>query len=145
MYIPPYYLTGLSDVSISNAMTGHLLVYDGSTNKWKNQSSLNDALFVISSANGGKIQFNLTNVTGGVTRVLMVPDTNLIIVGIDTAQTLTNKTIDSVTNTITCDKLQSSTGTIIINTHTPATGQVLMATSTSNAIWALLPISSRLY
>ena len=39
------------------------------------------------------MQFSLSSVTGGQTRILAVPDANTTIVGTDVAQTLTNKTI----------------------------------------------------
>ena len=50
-------------------------------------------------------------------------------------QTQTNKTLDSTTNTITCDELRTATGTVTISSATtPSSGQVLTATSTT-AIW----------
>ena len=65
---------------------------------------------------------NLTTVSNGVT-----------LAGI---QTLTNKTINDITNTITCDNLRSSTTLINIKTATaPTVNQTLIATSSTAATW----------
>lgn len=46
------------------------------------------------------VQFSLSGITTGTTRTLTVPNANLTIVGTDTAQTLTNKTISNTDNTL---------------------------------------------
>jgi hypothetical protein len=51
--------------------------------------------------NTKKLQLQLSGITTSTTRTLTVPDATTTIVGIDTAQTLTNKTIDADNNTIT--------------------------------------------
>jgi len=59
-----------------------------------------------------------------------------VVVGTTSTQTLTNKTLDSDTNTITSDKLRSATTTINIASATaPTNGQVLTATSSTVANW----------
>jgi len=51
-------------------------------------------------------------------------------------QTLTGKTLDSTTNTISADKLHSATTTIDVSSATaPVSGQVLTATSGTTATW----------
>ena len=54
----------------------------------------------------------------------------------DATQSLTNKTLDSTTNTIAADKLHSATTSITISSATaPTSGQVLTATSSTSADW----------
>ena len=66
---------------------------------------------------------NVHNVTGSV-------------VGTTDLQTLTHKTIDDTTNTITADKLHSATTTISLNTATaPTINQALIATGSTGASW----------
>jgi hypothetical protein len=48
-----------------------------------------------------KLNFELSTITPGNTRTITVPDANTTIVGTDATQTLTNKTIDASSNTIT--------------------------------------------
>ena len=48
-----------------------------------------------------KLKFELSTITPGNTRTITVPDANTTIVGTDATQTLTNKTIDASSNTIT--------------------------------------------
>ena len=58
------------------------------------------------------------------------------VVGTTNTQSLTNKTIDSTTNTITADKLHCATTTITVSGATaPSSGQVLTATSSTGANW----------
>ena len=65
---------------------------------------------------------NLTTTTNGVT-----------LIG---TQTLTHKTLDDITNFITCDNLHSTTTTININNATaPTINQALIATSSTAATW----------
>jgi len=61
---------------------------------------------------------------------------NSAVVGISSSQTLTNKTIDSTSNTVTADKLRTATGTVSIKTATaPSSGQILTAIDDSSAEW----------
>ena len=56
--------------------------------------------------------------------------------GISDTQVLTNKTLDSTTNTIAADKLHSATTTVTVSGATaPTAGQVLTATSSIAANW----------
>ena len=70
------------------------------------------------STDNTKMNFVLTPLTTSTTVALSIPTTSTTIVGIDSIQTLTNKTLDSTTNIITCDNLHTSTGIITINTAT---------------------------
>ena len=59
------------------------------------------------------------------------------IVGVNDAQTLTNKILTSRNNTITCDSFRTSTGSVSISSSAnPAIGDSLVASSTSVASWA---------
>ncbi|MFA7325874.1 MAG: hypothetical protein WC121_04360 [Candidatus Kapaibacterium sp.] len=53
------------------------------------------------SDNSKKIQFELSGISTSTTRTITVPDVNTTIVGTDATQTLTNKSIDAASNTIT--------------------------------------------
>ena len=56
------------------------------------------------------------------------------------SSTLTHKTIDSRTNTVTADKLHSSTTSIVIaNADAPTQGQLLTAISGTAASWQNIP------
>lgn len=68
------------------------------TNKTFTDSS---TFFQDETDNTKKLQFQLNNITSLTTRTLTILDANTIIVGHDTTQTLTNKTIDSDLNTLT--------------------------------------------
>lgn len=57
----------------------------------------NDCQFVDNADVSKQMQFQLSGITTGNTRVLTVPDANLTIVGLDTTQTLTNKTLTAPT------------------------------------------------
>lgn len=51
--------------------------------------------------NTKKFQFDLSDITSGLTRNVTIPDGNLTLVGTTLSQTLTNKTIDAIQNTLT--------------------------------------------
>jgi hypothetical protein len=51
--------------------------------------------------NSKKFKFDVSGLTSSTTRILSVPDAHTVIVGVNTEQTLTNKTIESSTNEIT--------------------------------------------
>lgn len=61
--------------------------------------------------NSKKIRFQLNGITTATTRILTIPDADTIIVGTNNTQTLTNKTIDTLNNTIsiTADDIISGT------------------------------------
>ncbi|QKF94436.1 hypothetical protein QKU48_gp0978 [Fadolivirus algeromassiliense] len=60
-----------------------------------------------------KLQFNLGNISHIATRIITIPDSNLTLVGMDTIQTLTNKTL---TNPVISQI--SNTGTLTLPTNT---------------------------
>jgi hypothetical protein len=69
-------------------------------------------------------------------RTITLPDATTNIIGHDTNDILTNKTLTSTTNNITAKSLHSNTTIIDISSATaPTSGQVLTATSSTTAIW----------
>lgn len=77
--------------------------------------SIVDTTFIVedNADSTKKFRFEVSSVTAGATRVLTVPDANATLVGTDTSQTLTNKTINGSNNTITNVSLTTGvTGTL---------------------------------
>ena len=70
-----------------------------------------------------QVRFEVDGITTGVTRVLTVPDVDLTLVGVATAQTLTNKTLTGYTETV-----YALAGTVI----DPANGTVQTKTLAAN-------------
>lgn len=64
--------------------------------------TLTDSLNYYQNAadNSKKVRFDTSNVSPSTTRVVMFPDASLTVAGLDTAQTLTNKTLDASQNTL---------------------------------------------
>ena len=61
----------------------------------------------------------------------------------DATQTLTNKTIDSTTNTVTTDKLRTATGVVDVKSSAaPTAGQVLTSTGPTAATWQTPTVGS---
>ena len=101
-----------------------------------NKTLVSSNVFADSTDNTKKMNFVLTSLTTSTTVALMIPSLSTTLVGTDSIQTLTNKTLNSTTNIITCDNLRSVTGIININTATaPTVNQVLTATSGTIANW----------
>ena len=86
--------------------------------------------------NTKKLQFQLSGITAGTTKILTIPDESTTIAGTDATQTLTNKIIDSTTNTVMAGKLQTSAGAVTVSSAAaPTSGQFLVATSGTSATW----------
>lgn len=86
-------------------------------------------------------KFILDNISNSTTRTWSIPDATSTMVGTDVSQTLTNKTLDSTTNTITADNLHTATTTIDISSASaPVNGQVLRATGSTSAVWETLNV-----
>ena len=93
----------MTDCTITTPANRNLLIYDSTASKWKNTDAIYDnILFIKDDVDGTKkFQFQLSSITANKTRILTVPNASTTIVGTDVAQTLTNKTLDSTTKSIT--------------------------------------------
>lgn len=79
-----------------------------------NKSLSDSTTFFIDNADPTKkLQFQLSGINTGVTRTATWPDVDLTVVGIATSQTLTNKTIDGNSNTLTVLESQITDSTIL--------------------------------
>jgi hypothetical protein len=74
---------------------GTLLAITGGIPTWVNSFTVTDNQFTFADDLSGtkQMQFQLSGVTAGQTRILTVPDANTTLVGTDVTQTLTNKTL----------------------------------------------------
>ena len=100
--------------------------------------SLTDAstYFIDDSDNTKQLQFQLSGITTGQTRILTIPNYNTTIVGTDANQTLTNKTISDQSNTVTCDYIRMFNSLITLKFSSPPTqNQVLTALTGTSANW----------
>jgi len=61
------------------------------------------------------IRFDVSNITSGTIRTWIFPDASSTVVGTDTTQILTNKTLTSSTNNIAATSLLTSTPGVVIN------------------------------
>ncbi len=118
IYIPPNADTTLlgtdTNQTITNKTIGSSTIQSDCTIT-NPIADLLDSTFTVSNtaAPTKKIKFECGSITAGQTRTLTVPDANLTIVGVDTNQTLTNKTLTApVISTI------SNTGTLTLPTST---------------------------
>lgn len=71
-------------------------------------------LFQDLADNTKKIQFDLSSISSATTRTISFLDTDFTLVGLDITQTLTNKTIDTLNNTINIDTSDIISGTLSI-------------------------------
>lgn len=129
---------GLS--AVENLMSDAVGVSDTQTLTKKTLTD-NTTFFQDNIDNTKKLQFECANITTATTRTLTVPDVNTTIVGTGSTQTLTNKTINSTTNTVSANNLFSATTAVNVSAAAaPTTGQVLRATSGTAATWQTFPI-----
>lgn len=110
------FLGNTTDTTLSRSSAGVLAVEgvavptissaDTLTNKTINETNYivarDDRLWLVDSADTSKlVQFQLSGITASTTRTLTVPDADTTLVGHNTTQTLTNKTISGSSNTLT--------------------------------------------
>ena len=127
-----------TDVNITTPINGNLLVYDSISSKWLNSDSIPDNLFFLydDGVNTKQLQFQLSDISSGQTRVLTIPDASTTIVGTDATQTLTNKALTDSTNNIMAKSLKRASASIDVSAAAaPTAGHVLTASSTTASIW----------
>jgi len=83
------------------------------------------------SDNTRKFQFNAGTVSTATTRVYSVPDANTTLVGTDTTQTLTNKTLGAFTISGTVSGGGNQVNNVVIGTTTPLAGTFTTVTATT--------------
>ena len=96
-------MSTLTDCTINTPVNGNLLIYDSTSSKWLNSDSIPDnLLFVYDDGNNTrKMQFQLSGITAGNTRILTIPDASTTIVGTDNSQVLTYYRATTVFTTTT--------------------------------------------
>jgi len=144
------------DISLdSNLLNANLLFFGTVPNEFVNGSILSGSnkVSVIDDVANNSILLNIIesnivhqNISGAGTNTHAQIDNHIssttahgatgAVVGTTNTQTLTNKTITSITNDVTAKGLHSETTTVSVSGATaPTTGQVLTATSSTNATW----------
>lgn len=104
-----------TELSKLSGLSGNITT-DTNTQTLTNKSLVDSSTFIIDNVDNTKrVQIQAATVTTGTTRTLSVPDADTTIVGTDVAQTLTNKTIDAASNTLSNIPLSVTTGTLPIN------------------------------
>ena len=98
--------------------------------------------FYDDGVNTRKMQFQLSGITSGNTRVLTIPDASTTLVGTDNSQTLSNKTLIDPTNNIMASSIKNSSGTQISISGTPTSNHVLTASNGTTASWTTLSTTS---
>lgn len=110
-------ISQLDNLTASTIASGdEFAIYDAdaSTTKAITKTELDKAIGTVldntfkiadNSDNTKLVSFQVSGVTTATERTITVPDASLTLTGLDTAQTLTNKTIDPDSNTIDGDKL----------------------------------------
>jgi len=115
--------TGTALTIDSNAVTAGKLAT--SLNLTPNTIEVRDDKFTVSDGvdSTKKLQFELSGITTGNTRIYTVPDATTALVGTDTTQTLTNKSIDSgqLTGTIDAGRFPALTGDVTTSAGSVAT------------------------
>lgn len=107
---------GTNQNSTATFPTSGIVVTEAATETLTNKSLVDATTFIVDDGdNTKKLQFQASGISTGTTRTLTAPDANTTIVGTDTTQTLTNKTISGASNTITNVSLTTGvTGTLPI-------------------------------
>lgn len=146
-----------TDMNISGPVIGQVLYFNGvnwinfaltqgaivgtiDTQVLSNKTFIDFSTIVENVTDNTKtFRFDAGNLTSGVLRIYTMPDSNATLVGRNTVDTLTNKTITHTSNTIRATQLGTTTSDVVISgAIAPTTGQVLQATSSSTATWQTL-------
>ncbi len=98
--------------NLSGAPTGAVVGISDTQTLTNKTLTDNTTYFQDDLDNTKKLQLQLSGITTATTRTLTILDANTTIVGIDTTQTLTNKTINTASNTITIATSDITSGTM---------------------------------
>jgi len=114
------------------------IVGNSNTQTLTNKSLVDNSTWIIDNVDDTKrLQFEISGITTGTTRILTVPDTNDTITVLDETQILTNKTITSTTNSVRASELATTGASVIITGGAPPeVGQILRAVTSTTASWA---------
>jgi hypothetical protein len=129
--------------------SGQILETDGSGNfSWTGQGVYSDELFeVFDDGDVTKtIEFELSGATASTTTTIAASqtanhtvtlfDATDTVVGLATADTITNKTISDPSNTVGANEIRTTGASVTVDSSDPPTiGQTLVTTSATNATW----------
>jgi hypothetical protein len=115
-------------------------VLEGTAATLSNKSLVDASTFIIDDVDPTKrFKFEASGILSGATRTYVVPDQNTTLVGIDTTDILTNKTITDPTNVVTATYLRTTGSDVNVSgTAPPGAGYFLLSTSSTSADWTLL-------
>lgn len=83
-----------------------------------------------------KYNFDSSTITPNNTRTYTMPNQNTVLIGNDTTNTLTNKTITDNTNNVAANSLKTTGSSVNVSSAPPpTTGQILTASSATTSIW----------
>lgn len=139
---------GLGSAAQATAPTGPIV---GTTDSQilTNKSLVDNSTSIIDNIDNTKtFRFEASGITTGTTRIVSIPDSDIVVVGESNTQNISNKTLsDSVItgtgNLVRSTQLATTGADVVISGGSPPTiGQALIATSATTATFQSLPAST---